>query len=1128
MRKAASALLIASILLFILNLCIYAAVGGTVVNADGKPIPNAEVTAIQWSEQGPVIQKTLTDSHGRFTFTLKFDSKHKYVSYMVLADGYSWGDGGANLTDKAQDATITLLREQKLKGKIVDEQGKPVPGARITIEKVWTFGGKGRYLNFNYDSTDWRISETGSRRDGTFTLDHLTSPDDVGNGNVVISIQAPGRAMVEKTIKQSNLTEEQIITLPRECVFGGKLYLPDKTGPVAEGTPLVLHPANSETNNEREFTVGKDGRFLCSQLAPGNYRLTTGPNYVFGTKGDKDRVTYHVPEQPDWVLPAQEISIESNEAKVVDPVTVRGIVIKGKVLDLDGGKPIPDAIVATTHPGRPADKWDGIPPTCSVTDANGEFTVRVAPGDISLYVLQVMGDKGKWYWDAQPDAAPRVSFKIADGEQKNDIVLKVHPVNQSVSVEEMDRASELKDEVGKKPVIKDLILKTGSYSLNWDPDIELYHAMSWGPDKKDNEARKLMTKIPKLGSEKAKFVAFKFDGEDSKGLLLAIIDESLGTGIGYDTIYFDCNRNADLSDDTPVKMPWLGSSRYTYSKWVDTQMYQGEAGEKHAFKAPVRLEYYKNSNFEQIILQRKGAWRGKIDSNKGPLDCVAPIGFDMSELYGKHTKRVSIYTNEGDNIYIDTNGYGKAMVLWNGPHKVELDVPTKVISRYYDIDVSKGGNKVSIKPYTGKLGKFKVTSSGISGFEAKPTEVTLYNNQGIYDLNLLDGPASLPAGTYKMQKCAFNLENKSGEKTTLLCLVHDKLVIQPNKVTSIDISGKISLELAPGAEYMTLNADTANTINLRAKIGEKATIAVLGKKTFIDNCSMGNYFPSGYSYDNYLHPSVDLIDKTGKAVFSGKADTHYDNAWISDPFAVKLPALAPGSYELQISANTKTPFGTLTARKAAVVRDPEYNTLVSEYIQARKADDTSGSNSIREEILKKYSTWKIQFGKPYEVTYRNFGEFLTKDKLSAIVTWYAEKDDLRITADVTDAFFSTDPIDGYRHRASSVTFFIDPTGIKSSQNLVNVMPKGKDGIPSIQTSLQSVIGHYSMTPKGYKLDLRIPWKSLLAYKSDWKLLPVGVMLNSMTGEWRTQLQLTRGTELFDDPQGFPALVAPGR
>lgn len=1089
-----------------------ASADGVVVDTDGKPVSGAEVYAMQYGDQGMDVRKVITDARGHFVHTPKPLPKRNWASYVVLADGYCFGRGFGD-AGKKEATSITLYREQPLKGRVVDEQGKPLSGIKVTVDRIHAYGN-GPSVEFNFDPGEVHISEAVTRRDGSFTLPHLPSVKDFPGGEVVVKAEMPGRAMVTSTVEQRDPPSDFTITLPRECALAGVLYLPGKSGTAPEGTSMVLHLVGGDWAAQREFSVGKDGRFLVTQLAPGKYRLVTGPDFMFYSGGKIPGV--HVPEQPDWVLPAVEVSIEPDEAKVIDVVASPGAVIIGKVLSRDDGSPVPNAIVAAVHAGRP----EGTTPTTAVTNDSGEYTVRVAAGEVSIEVSSVQS--GNTSHTMQEGEKPAVKLSVTDGETKTVEPMKVSAVDPPVTEEDPSDSYQLAKELGKKPTLKDLILEPGSYRLTWDSDADTANTFGWTPQPdKDEDIRKLMAGVPKLKSDKPRYLAFSFGQLESGKPFFVVLDESHGTGTGYDTVYFDRNRNGDLSDVAPVKLPRQGMVHYTYSEWAKVPLSAPMPGDTEKRMASVRLQYYKSQSYEQITLQARGALRAKIASNKGALDCI--VLRPLNGSYGKHTTRVDIYgAGMPDSIYIDTNGYGRAMALGSGPHKIDLHSPALVASRYYDIDVSKVGDSITVKPYEGALGRFTVTSSGISGFTAKPLEVDLYNDRGEYTFDLTKGPAVLPAGTYKIDHVKLDLTNKKGEQFTLSCMVHNRLTVSPDKETSIDVSGKVSFEIAPSTPRVTLESDAENSVNTRAKIGEGVTVLAL------DDRLIGTVGATSPGYGSFLSPHVDVLATSGKTLAS--VDAHYGWVmWIGDNVTAKLPALPFGPCELRITIDTKTPLGKLVAEKPATVYDGvEITNLETELNNAVKAGDTAKADKIRDKRISKLLPIRIKPGQPIEASHHVYGDYLTKDKLSAIVRYYPEKDYLRIHVDVTDAFFSTDAYEGLAHRESSIAFFVDPNGTQHKYCHVSLVPKGKNGIPEMDRDTTGVIAHYARTPKGYTVDIQLPWKEMKpwGYKPNWKYMPVAVEFNARTGKDRTQLNFAES--LFDSryPRGYVVLTRP--
>jgi hypothetical protein len=63
-----------------------------------------------------------------------------------------------------------------------------------------------------------------------------------------------------------------------------------------------------------------------------------------------------------------------------------------------------------------------------------------------------------------------------------------------------------------------------------------------------------LQKEPRYGSEQPLYFCVVF-GEDGKQSMLGIVDESGGTGTGYDAAYIDENMNGDLTDEVVKKFP---------------------------------------------------------------------------------------------------------------------------------------------------------------------------------------------------------------------------------------------------------------------------------------------------------------------------------------------------------------------------------------------------------------------------------------------------------------------------------------------------------------------------------------------------------------------------------------------
>ncbi len=114
-----------------------------------------------------------------------------------------------------------------------------------------------------------------------------------------------------------------------------------------------------------------------------------------------------------------------------------------------------------------------------------------------------------------------------------------------------------------------------------------------------------LQKEPRYGSEHPLYFCVVF-GEDGKQSMLGVIDESGGTGNGYDTAYIDENTNGDLTDETAMKFskyergsrtgelqpqfefsgPFKGEERARYTLYIyslNSKNYHRGPGDEHSF-----------------------------------------------------------------------------------------------------------------------------------------------------------------------------------------------------------------------------------------------------------------------------------------------------------------------------------------------------------------------------------------------------------------------------------------------------------------------------------------------------------------------------------------------------------------
>jgi uncharacterized GH25 family protein len=298
-------------------------VGGIVVDAEGNPISDAEISAFRyWSSgddapmkkgEGPGFgsKKTTSDSDGKWEIR---DLPHELDHIMFEAKSANFIASTVNLTDpkageelRAETYKFVLKRGFEISGRVLDEQEKPIAGAQVWAGRKY--------------SRERR--ETKTDEEGKFTLHNLET-DKGGwagdDGKILFSAMADGFA--PETLKQkidTNAPAEIIFHLKPGAVISGKVV--DKQGEPIEKVRVVLEGNSPDGERYESFefstTTDKDGKFVWNS-AP-NQPM---PFYI-GKMGYQQK---------------RNVTLKSGEENVVTLLHGRQVI--GKVLDAETGQPV--------------------------------------------------------------------------------------------------------------------------------------------------------------------------------------------------------------------------------------------------------------------------------------------------------------------------------------------------------------------------------------------------------------------------------------------------------------------------------------------------------------------------------------------------------------------------------------------------------------------------------------------------------------------------------------------------------------------------------------------------------------------------------------------------------------------
>jgi RNA polymerase sigma factor (sigma-70 family) len=117
---------------------------GKVLGHDGKPVAGAELLNVTADCEGTHLGAT--DTQGNFTVSLPRGQK----GGVLLARAAGHGCDFRRLArDKRIEVTFKLPRDNPIRGRVIDTQGKPIAGATVFVTALWAFdnGSADRFVN---------------------------------------------------------------------------------------------------------------------------------------------------------------------------------------------------------------------------------------------------------------------------------------------------------------------------------------------------------------------------------------------------------------------------------------------------------------------------------------------------------------------------------------------------------------------------------------------------------------------------------------------------------------------------------------------------------------------------------------------------------------------------------------------------------------------------------------------------------------------------------------------------------------------------------------------------------------------------------------------------------------------
>jgi protocatechuate 3,4-dioxygenase beta subunit len=376
---------------------------GTVRDAQGKPVAGATVYLRQWpsveisgkrvATGKEVLATTTTDMQGQFAFRdvaatdLEGDGIGNYSfpwDLVATAEGHGFAFKPLTSLEQEQPLALTLGAEDRLRGRLVDRDGKPVAGARVEVIDVQplrqqgqaVFGAAGYY---GYANVGDIIRLSGSQfqpkatsdAEGRFVLPGLSR-----DLRATVEISAPGFAREKVNAATTDQPQQDLmigvpgsqrrekvhigdftVKLRPEHRLTGQVLAKDTHKPIA-GARVVCTTGNQMF----DATADADGQFTLRSLPAGKGNLTASP-----------------PVESDHLAAMVAVDLPADRPEVKQNVDLEsGCVVAGQVVDKETGKGI--AAVNVMFQGQQGNYH------AAATGPDGTFRLVVRPGTGTLQV----------------------------------------------------------------------------------------------------------------------------------------------------------------------------------------------------------------------------------------------------------------------------------------------------------------------------------------------------------------------------------------------------------------------------------------------------------------------------------------------------------------------------------------------------------------------------------------------------------------------------------------------------------------------------------------------------------------------------------------------------------------------
>jgi RNA polymerase sigma factor (sigma-70 family) len=393
-------------------------VGGVVLAPDGKPCAGAKLFVPRLKK--PVVSQVdfaaeqvgTTGADGRFRIAFKVPAKRVRSALIAHADGFGVNWVEVRTDQPTDEATLKLVKDQPITGRVLDTEGKPVAGVTVRIAQIQVPD------NEKLDSylTQWKQSWVEAYHSPTKNLyvPNMILGTATTDGNGQFKLAGAGVERIVKVVIQGRGVTPAISHVLTRLGFDPKSYneathaqtpalersereMPILSGPDAT---IIVRPGKVVEGVVRERESGNPlpgirvSMSLLTDFDLGKPSAVTDADGKYRLEGLPPQQTYEIyaepPDDSSYLRRQARSKTTPGLAPVrIDLELVKGVVVSGRILDKQTGKGV-EADVRVVP--LPENKHSRQPPFASTdfsrrsTDREGRFRMVTIPGKSLLFV----------------------------------------------------------------------------------------------------------------------------------------------------------------------------------------------------------------------------------------------------------------------------------------------------------------------------------------------------------------------------------------------------------------------------------------------------------------------------------------------------------------------------------------------------------------------------------------------------------------------------------------------------------------------------------------------------------------------------------------------------------------------